>query len=109
LLERNTLSSQNSQLWNHLKKQRNNYQLAVSDVKRLRGERDGLRVKLAKYEHDGRDEHYDGRRLRTSASAANMSSNAGVDTNYGANSSTISEPSTEMNMKHPTMARHNSE
>lgn len=46
LAERNNLSSQNSQLWNHLKKQRQNYALAVADVKRLRSERDLLKQKL---------------------------------------------------------------
>ncbi|EJD07549.1 RhoGAP-domain-containing protein [Fomitiporia mediterranea MF3/22] len=78
LQERNTLSAQNSQLWNHLKKQRNNYQLAVGDVKRIRAERDALRAKLAKYEHPSGGEHFDDKRQRPSTSNSPAESN--VDT-----------------------------
>ena len=48
LAERNNLSSQNSQLWNHLRKQRHSYSLASAsnDVKRSRAERDQLRARL---------------------------------------------------------------
>ena len=46
LAERNNLSSQNPQLWNHLRKQRHSYSLASNDVKRSRAERDQLRGKL---------------------------------------------------------------
>ena len=46
LAERNNLSSQSLQLWNHLRKQRRSYSLASNDVKRSRAERDHLRAKL---------------------------------------------------------------
>ena len=46
LAERNHLSSQNSELWNHVRKQRHRYSLASNDVKRLRTERVQLRAKL---------------------------------------------------------------
>ena len=45
LAERNNLSSQNSQLWNHLRKQRHSYSLASNDVKGSRAEREQLRAK----------------------------------------------------------------
>ena len=64
LHERNSLSAQNSQLWNHLKKQRSNYQMAASDVKRIRAERDNLRSRLARYEHLGSSEHFEDKRTR---------------------------------------------
>ena len=46
LAEWNHLSSQNSQLWNHLRKQRHSYSLASNDVKRSRAERDQLQAKF---------------------------------------------------------------
>lgn len=103
LNERNSLSAQNSQLWNHLKKQRNNYQLAASDVKRLRGERDLYKAKLQAADKSGRDERHDERRLRPSASAANMSASI-----HGPlpNDSTISEGSPS---RRPTIERIDSE
>ena len=45
LAERNNSSSQNSQLWDNVRKQRLNYSLASNDVKRSRAERDQSRAK----------------------------------------------------------------
>ncbi|KAL5531651.1 hypothetical protein ACEPAG_4528 [Sanghuangporus baumii] len=80
LHERNSLSAQNSQLWNHLKKQRNNYQMAASDVKRIRAERDQLRARLAKHERPSGNEHFVDKRTRplahgTTSTATDMDMN----------------------------------
>lgn len=74
LHERNNLNAQNSQLWNHLKKQRSSYQTALSDIKRYRAERDVLRARLAKYEHTEVDQP-DERRIRPSLSSRTPATN----------------------------------
>ncbi|KAL5536928.1 BEM3 [Sanghuangporus sanghuang] len=81
LHERNTLSAQNSQLWNHLKKQRNNYQMAASDVKRIRAERDQLRARLAKYERPSGSEHFDDKRRPLAPGTTGTTTDMGMDTN----------------------------
>lgn len=91
LQERNTLSYQNSQLWNHLKKQRSNYQAAAVDLKRIRAERESLRTKLAEYEQPADGEHSDERRLRSSHSAALLNASTPRDTQSYSNENVSSE------------------
>ncbi|KAH8116426.1 RhoGAP-domain-containing protein [Phellopilus nigrolimitatus] len=104
LQERNSLSAQNSQLWNHLKKQRNNYQLAAADVKRIRAERDALRLRLAKFEHADGEQQDDRRLVRPSTSTAHMPANTSIDENRIAES-TVSES----NHSRHKSGRHHSE
>lgn len=108
--ERNTLSAQNSLLWNHLRKQRSNYQMAASDVKRIRAERDALRAKLARYDHTFGSEHFDDRQLRPSPSNAHTTASTSSDTNVDADDSMVSDPGygSQSNSK-PKMSRHPSE
>ncbi|KAJ7026298.1 hypothetical protein C8F04DRAFT_1190623 [Mycena alexandri] len=44
--ERNTLSSQNSQLWKLIEKQRTGYNQILKELERVRGERDGYKAKI---------------------------------------------------------------
>ncbi|KLO17933.1 RhoGAP-domain-containing protein [Schizopora paradoxa] len=74
LAERNSLSAQNSQLWNHLKRQRANYASAVKDVVRLRSERDALRAKVNGQDNNEGPSQMNGRKLRQTMSSAAMSS-----------------------------------
>ncbi len=78
LAERNSLSAQNSQLWNHLKRQRANYASAVKDVVRLRSERDVLRGKLNGLDNVEGPSPVNGRKLRTTVSSVAMSSTNGT-------------------------------
>ncbi|KAJ6485964.1 hypothetical protein C8R45DRAFT_792115, partial [Mycena sanguinolenta] len=45
--ERNVLSSQNTQLWKLIEKQRSGYNQILKELERVRGERDGYKTKLA--------------------------------------------------------------
>ncbi|KAF7370790.1 hypothetical protein MSAN_00712500 [Mycena sanguinolenta] len=45
--ERNVLSSQNTQLWKLIEKQRTGYNQILKELERVRGERDGYKTKLA--------------------------------------------------------------
>lgn len=85
LAERNGLSSQNTQLWNHIKKQKNSYAQAASDVKRLRAERDVLRVKVAKL--GGTNGEHGERHLRLLHSAAPITETSSTDTTNDVESS----------------------
>ncbi|KAJ7126609.1 hypothetical protein C8R43DRAFT_829556, partial [Mycena crocata] len=44
--ERNTLSSQNTQLWKLIEKQRAGYNQILKELERVRSERDGYKAKL---------------------------------------------------------------
>jgi RalA-binding protein 1 len=46
LQERNTLASQNAQLWKLIEKQRSGYNQILKELERVRGERDAYRTKL---------------------------------------------------------------
>ncbi|KAL5492391.1 BEM3 [Sanghuangporus weigelae] len=107
LHERNSLSAQNSQLWNHLKKQRNNYQMAASDVKRIRAERDQLRARLAKYERPSDSEHFDDKRTRLLAHGT-TSTNTDMDMDTSEKSSSELTHQTNSTPK-PKPPRHQSE
>ncbi|THG99755.1 hypothetical protein EW145_g7206 [Phellinidium pouzarii] len=105
LQERNTLSAHNSQLWNLLKKQRSNYQAASSDVKRIRAERDALKVQLAKYECA--DEEHG--RMRPSSSTAHMPASSINATSRNTPESVAAEPSHHSTPRHHKGVRHHSE
>ncbi|KAJ7180426.1 hypothetical protein C8R46DRAFT_985284, partial [Mycena filopes] len=45
--ERNTLSSQNAQLWKLIEKQRTGYNQILKELERVRGERDGYKAKMS--------------------------------------------------------------
>lgn len=77
LNERNTFASQNSQLWNLMRKQRSHYAHMTKDVERLRSERDALKQRLKEYERAGRDQPE--RRLRPSHSSSQMNASASND------------------------------
>ena len=88
LAERNNLSSQNSQLWNHLRKQRHNYSLASNDVEGLRIERDQLRAKLETLTKG--KEASDDKNLDASTSASSGSGCSSDETNRDASNDDVS-------------------
>ena len=91
LAERNNLSSQNSQLWNHLRKQRHNYSLASNDVKRLRAERDQLRAKLESLTKG--KEVSDDKNLNASTSASSGPGRSSDEANRDASNDVSGKPS----------------
>lgn len=110
LQERNSLNAQNSQLWNHLKKQRSIYQTAASDVKRYRAERDALRARLVKYEQ-GDTDRSDERRMRPSVSTRPPAANGPDEAKQDSPESMQGDMDSlgNANYRHPRNARHNSE
>ena len=91
LAERNNLSPQNSQLWNHLRKQRHSHSLASNDVKRSRAERDQIRAKpetLTKGK-----EVFDDKNLSASTSASSGPERSSDEANRDAVSTKPNEPS----------------
>ncbi|KAG2122137.1 hypothetical protein DEU56DRAFT_832941 [Suillus clintonianus] len=83
LSERNVLSTQNTQLWKLIEKQRAAYNQVLKEIERVRSERDtyktrlqaaGMSTELAKKEKDREKEKEKTRSLRSSGSNATMSS-----------------------------------
>lgn len=107
LAERNNLSAQNSQLWNHLKKQRHNYALAVTDVKRLRAERDQLKQKLEVI-NKGR-EVPDDKNTKGSTSASGGPGRSSTETTRDINNDALLEPSQSNSSHRIRPIRHHSE
>lgn len=108
LAERNSLSAQNSQLWNHLKRQRANYASAVKDVVRLRSERDALRAKVNGSDNTEGPSQINGRKLRTTVSSAAMSTN---EIGSGRERVDLSKPGSSRSPQNPraSMTRHQSD
>jgi RalA-binding protein 1 len=71
LSERNQLSSQNSQLWKLIEKQRSGYNQMLKELERVRAERDSLRARLASGE-GGKDKP-----VKSSSSSSAVSSSGG--------------------------------
>lgn len=109
LAERNGLSAQNSQLWNHLKRQRANYASAVKDVMRLRSERDALKAKLGGGEGADTSQPSSARKLRQSASTAAMSSSNGFFPPRAETPPTIPGASASSSNPRARMTRHQSD
>ncbi|KAI5121517.1 hypothetical protein M0805_006554 [Coniferiporia weirii] len=111
LQERNVLSAQNAQLWNHLKKQRSNYHAAAADVKRIRLERDTLKIKLAKFEHTDDGHHHDDRKIHPSTSATHMPASSVNGTSRDSQESASVEPGhhSHSSSRHHKTVRHSSE
>ena len=107
LAERNNLSSQNSQLWNHLRKQRHNYSLASNDVKRLRAERDQLRAKLESLTKG--KEVSDDKNLNASTSASSGPGRSSDEANRDASNDVSGKPSESSSSSRARPTRHHSE
>ena len=107
LAEWNHLSSQNSQLWNHLRKQRHNYSLASNDAKRLRAGHDQLRAKLETLTK-GKEVSND-KNLNAPASASSGFERSSDEANRDASNDLSMKPSESSSSSCAQLTRHHSE
>ena len=101
------LSSQNSRLWNHLRKQRHNYSLASNDAKRLRAGHDQLRVKLETL-NKGKEVSND-KNLNVPASASSGFERSSDEANRDVSNDLSMKPSESSSSSRAQPAHHHSE
>ena len=103
----NISSSQNSQLWDDVRKQRLNYSLASNDIKRLRAERDQLRAKLETLTKG--KEVSDDKNLNASTSASSGPGRSSDEANRDASNDVCMKPSESGSSSQARPTRHQSE
>jgi RalA-binding protein 1 len=91
LFERNQLSSQNSQLWKLIEKQRSGYNQMLKELERVRAERDSLRGRVSSTGGGGQTRE---KVLKGSVSSSAMSSIGSGNTNGAAATSAEIKPLT---------------
>ena len=107
LAGRNHLSSQNSQLWNHVRKLRHKYSLASNDVKRLRTERVQSRAKLETL-MKGKEVSKD-KSLNASTSASSGPGSSSDEANHDASNDVSMKPSESSSSLTARPTRHHPE
>lgn len=87
LSERNALSSQNSQLWKLIEKQRSGYNQMLKELERVRSERDAYRGRIHASSNGAKD-----KQLKNSSSNSAISSSSSSSLTNGSNTLEVRPP-----------------